>query len=291
MSQHIHDDAGTELIDDDCPAIIDGSGLVRKLGAVIEEGLVSSFPVFEDALPLLSDDEIKEYITSGRKPKSGRHVFGTDWIADQKQFGSCAGWASAKALERARFRKGLERVKLSGSSVYAQVNGGRDNGSVPEHAMKAMQERGVVPEGPSAVNEIYMRHYSETDWKIASRYRAAECYTTRDRQALLTGVALGFDAVVAVMAGSRFMRLNGDGIAGSDAGRGNHAVLIDDVDIVADELVFDMANSWNVTYGENGRAYLTWDRHFRGTVGTFAFYLVRTATDDPQGDNPPDVKE
>lgn len=273
-----------------CPAILDDAGVIRKLGAIAPpEGLKSSFTLFEDAFPLLTDDELRDLFANG--PKSGRAFFDESWICNQANFGSCAGWASAKALEAARERKGLARVKLSGSSVYARCNGGRDAGSIPEECMVAMQRFGVVPEGPSRVNEIYMSQYTASDWAEAARFKAGECYTTRSKQAFLSGIALGFDGVVAVHAGSRYMRVDGDGVAGADGGRGNHAVRVDGGKLLGNRILLDSPGSWDVTYGVRGRCYLEWERHLAGTVGTFAFYLVRTAADDPNGQNPPTVKE
>lgn len=279
---------GEELIHDGCPAIIDDAGVIRKLGALEPPaGLKSSFTLFEDAVPLLTDDQIRDAFANG--PKSGRAYFDESWICDQKSFGSCNGWASAKALEAARERKGLPRVKLSGSSVYARINGGSDNGSVPEEAVAAMQTYGVVPEGPSRVDEIYMSQYTAADWAEAQRFKAGECYITRSRQAFLTGIALGFDGVVAVMAGSRYMRVDSDGVAGSDSGRANHAVRIDGGKVLGNRILLDQPGSWNLSYGVRGRAYLEWERHLAGTVGAFAFYLIRTAADDPQGNTPPAI--
>lgn len=270
----------------ECPTIIDGAGIVRKLGAIEPPpGLKSAFPLFEDAVPLLTDDEIRDLFANG--PKSGRVYFDDSWIADQGQFGSCNGWASAKALEAARERKGLPRVKLSGSSVYARINGGRDNGSIPEEAVAAMQTYGVVPEGPSRVDEIYMSQYSAADWQEALRYRAGECYVTRSRQAFLSGIALGFDGVVAVHAGNRYMNVDADGVAGSDSGRGNHAVRIDGGKVLGSRILLDQPGSWNLGYGIRGRAYLEWERHLAQTSQAFAFYLIRSAADDPSGTAPP----
>lgn len=290
MADELHGDAGKEFLDDGCPAIIDGAGVVRKLGALPEPvGLKSDFTLFEDAFPLLSDDEIRGAIANG--PKNGRDYFDESWICNQQQFGSCNGWASAKALEATRERKGLPRVKLSGSSVYARVNGGRDNGSIPEEAVAAMQKFGAVPEGPSRVNEIFMSQYTAADWEEAARYKAGECYITRDRQAFLTGIALGFDAVVAVHAGNRYMRVDGDGVAGADVGGGNHAVRIDGAKVLGDRILLDSPGSWDVTYGTRGRCYLTWEQHLARCVGNFRFYLVRTAAEDPRGQQVPTIKE
>lgn len=278
-------------MNDELPTIIDAAGIERKLGAIEPPpGLQSAFTLFEDWVPLLTDDQIRDIFANG--PKTGRDVFDESWICNQRQFGSCNGWASAKALEAALYRKGIRpRVPLSGSSVYARVNGGRDNGSVPEHAMVAMQTYGAVPEGPSRVDEIFMRHYSEDDWRTALRYRAGECYTTRSRQAFLSGIALGFDGVVAVHAGNRFMRVDSDGVAGADSGRGNHAVRVDGGRVLGNRILLDSPGSWDVTYGVRGRAFLEWERHLAQPSGTFAFYLIRTAADDPQGTTPPEVSE
>jgi len=272
-----------------CPAIVDAGGTVRKLGAIPPSPLLASaFPLFEDAVPLLTDDQLRAFCAG--KPKSGRHRFGDDWIKDQGQYGSCNGFASAAALERARVRRGLPRVRLSGASVYSCVNGGRDQGSIPEDAMRSMQDKGAVPEDRGPPSKIYPSQYSAADWAEGARFKSGECYTTRSRQALYTGLALGYDGVIAVHAGNNFMRLGTNGIAGGDSGPGNHAVLVDDLDVLADGLiVMDFANSWNLSYGQRGRAYLTFERHCAQPAGYFAFYLIRSTADDPQGDNPPIV--
>lgn len=87
------------------------------------------------------------------------------------------------------------------------------------------------------------------------------------------------------------MRMNGDGVAGVDGGPGNHAVCVDDIDMLNDgTLILDDPNSWDLSYGVRGRAYLLRE-HFRQPIQNFAFYLVRTALDDPNGNNPPAIKE
>jgi predicted nucleic acid-binding protein len=292
MNNPLHGDAGKELIFEDTPSIIDADGAVRKLGALVPNlTLASSLPLFEDAsgVPLLTDDQIKDYIVNGGKPRTGRTVFGDDWICNQAQFGSCNGWASACALERARMRRGLKRVKLSGSSVYSRVNGGRDNGSIPEDAMVAMQKYGAVPLERGPANKIYANQYTAADWAEGARYRADECFTTQSRQALLTAVVLGFDAVVAVHAGNNYMRLDSEGVAYGDNGPGNHAILYDDLVLTQSGLLaFDHAGSWGLNgYGVRGRAFHTWERHLVQPVRNFRFYLIRSTKDDPQEPNPP----
>lgn len=288
----LHPDTGVETFLESCVAIIDAAGVPRKLGALIDPDTtrVSAFPVFEESgVRIMTDDELRSYCLSGGKPKSGRHVFGDDWCKDQKNYNSCAGWASSAALERARVRRHLPRVRLSGSSIYALCNGNRDAGSVPEEVMRAMQNYGCVPEELGPIGKIYARQYSDADWAEGARYKADECYVTRDRQAFLTGLALGFDGVAAVHVARNYFTLDGRGVAYGDQGRGNHAILYDDLDVLGDgTLVMDHMGSWGLGgYGKKGRAYHTWERHLATPKNYFAYYLIRSTKDDPRDTNKP----
>lgn len=117
--------------------------------------------------------------------------------------------------------------------------------------------------------------------------KAFECYQVNDADMLWSGLVSGFDGVVAVHADDGFMRLDANGVAGGGQGPGNHAVLSDGIYWVGGEPAADGVNSWGLSYGDRGRMGLTWNRHFRPTVGNHAFYLIRSATDDSQGENPP----
>lgn len=264
--------------------IVDGAGEIRKLGCLLPPaGRVCALPVFEDAAPQLTDAEIESIARSG--VMDGRKKFDSSWIKDQKSHGSCNGFAGAEALSRARVRRGLERVDLSGAYLYSLINGGSDNGSMLVDGMEAIQH-GLATEATVGWDAIYPNRYDTAKAKAESdRFKAFECYQVRTLKGYWSALALGWDTVVAVHVGNRFMSLDSNGIAGVDSGPGNHAVCVDGL-IWVNGLTGTGANSWNLTYGAQGRMNLVED-HFRQTFPNHGFYAIRSTMDDPQGKNPP----
>ena len=240
-----------------------------------------SFPKVRE----LSIDEIARITTYPNRTPS-RERFGRDWIYNQGNIGSCNGCAGAKALERARVMRGLERVKLSGEGLYAAINGGRDVGSMLDDGMHFMVDSGVPLESDVPAREYRKSRIKPEAYQRASRFKALEPYRVDTESQLASGLALGFVGVVAVHATQRFSQLDGDGVVASTDGPGNHAVGVDDVRVHDGELQFDMFNSWGTGYGQDGRGWLSWLRHFRTTHKYHAFYLIRSTIDDQEGDNP-----
>lgn len=265
---------------------VDATGELRRMGCLLPPaGFVSSFPAFEDKIPLLEDADIKRIAQSG--DADGRNKFDVTWIQDQRSHGSCNGFAGAMALSRARVRRGLERVTLSGAYLYSLINGGQDRGSALEDGMRALAERGCATLATVGWDAVFPSQYDRAKADAeAARFRAFECYAVKSLQGLWSALALGFDCVVAVHAGSNFMRVNSQGVAGVDNGPGNHAVLCDGLTWEGGELVGTGANSWNVNYGVNGRMGLR-AAHFAQTFSRHVFFALRSTSDDPNGNNPP----
>jgi len=259
-----------------------GTGLQRPAT------LATAFPLYEDAGPMLTPAQIEGVAKSGKA--KGRDRFDATYIKNQRTHGSCQGFASAAAATRARVRRGLDRVDLSGAYAYSLVNGGQDNGSLLEDGMRACQA-GYATEATVGWDAIYPSRYDVPKAKAeAARFKMTEVYAARTAQALFSGLALGFSAVVAVHADNGFMRLDARGVAGGGQGPGNHAVGADGL-WWDGELIADGFNSWDTTYGDRGRMGLTWSRHFAPTAAYHLYYLIRDTADDPQADNPPAVKE
>jgi hypothetical protein len=124
----------------------------------------------------------------------------------------------------------------------------------------------------------------------AAENKAFECYALRNEAEVFSACVLGFDVGIAVHADSGFSRLDGDGIAGGGNGPGNHAVGVDGCWMVNGELVADMYNSWDLGYGRQGRAGVTWAQHMRHTYQYHPFYAMRSTLDGNNQDNPPVVK-
>jgi len=62
------------------------------------------------------------------------------------------------------------------------------------------------------------------------------------------------------------------------------------VKIINGELCFDHANSWGLNYGDQGRAYLTWDKHLKQPNQYHYFYLI-TATRTTNTDDIPEPQK
>lgn len=256
-----------------------GTGLVLPLNAS------SAFPAYQASGPMLAMDDVVSIAKA--KTQMGRTRFDSSYIANQKSHGSCNGWAGARVLTKARVRRGLDPVMLSGAYLYSLINGGRDNGSVLEDGMQAMQSQGIATEATVGWDAIYPNRYDRAKADAeAAQNKAFECYALNSELELFSALASGFDCVVAVQADNPFMHLDARGVAGASRGPGNHAVHADGL-WWDGELIADGANSWGTTYGDQGRMGLTWAGHFVGTYRYQQFYAVRSTLDGTGGSNPP----
>jgi hypothetical protein len=269
--------------------IIEIDGVQYGTGLQLPSVRTSTFKAYSDAGPMLSPEQIKDII-SDPKRKAGRKRFGVDWIGNQGNMGACNGFAGAYALARARVLRGLPRVMLSGFGLYAQISGGRDNGSGLEEGMSAICENGVPPEALVQKPTYLWSQIPQVAKDTMRHYKAWECYRAETEIELASGLASGFVGVVAVHANNVWSTLDSNGIAGtSNTGVGNHAVGVDDVTIIGNEFAFDMFNSWAPRWGNEGRCFLTWKKHFVTTIKYHFFYLIRSSTDGES--SPPTPKD
>ncbi|MAT51500.1 MAG: hypothetical protein CMK32_09990 [Porticoccaceae bacterium] len=245
------------------------------------------------ALPrLLTYDEIKARCESvDRRPSRDR--WGPDTIKDQDGRGACQGYASAGMAERVRESSGQKRVVLSGDFSYSLANGGRDQGSALSRGFMAATQVGYAPEDTPGLKrwEYRKSHMPQAAFAAASRFKGIDGFYCETQQEFFTALALGMIGVIAVHVAGAFSQLDNYGISQGGNGDGNHAVCADD--LVYDRRLggfkIDSPNSWKRTWGDNGRCYYTFERHLRRTIEVHKFYVFPILTQDPQGDNPPQV--
>lgn len=266
--------------------IIQDNGIEYFTGMLpLPAGHVCFAPLFEDRIPLLSKSEIEDIAKGGAA--DGRNLFPRrEWVMDQKRHGSCNGFAGAGALATSRVRRGLEKVMLSGAYLYSLINRDADNGSLLNEGMAALQSHGCATAATVPWDDIYPRQQRPEAANEAKRFKAFECYKVGSQDGLWSALALGFDCVVAVHAGNNFMRVDGNGIAGTDRGPGNHAVRCDGLAWANGKPYGTGVNSWNFSYGKDGGALWGWE-HFTQTFGNHDFYAIRSTSDDPDAVNPP----
>lgn len=221
------------------------------------------------------------------------------YVAESIGVHNCNAAAATGALRRAMFLNGRNDVPmLNWEFLYAQINGGRDQGSMLDDGMNAIVKTGVPVMKPDHKfnRAIFQNYYKPEDYAEAGKWTASNCFTLDQDQPelaerqLATLVLSGQGAgVVAVHVGSNYNNFTNGGFIGQDSGPGNHAVGADDAEIINGELSFNSPGSWGLDWGDDGYGYLSWNKHFKQTSKYHAFYAVLAASNP--GDGAPAVKE
>jgi len=250
-----------------------------------QEGL-KAVPLYAESYPVWTMAEVKDAIKN--KLLKARSIFDRSWIGNQGNFGSCNGYAGAKAMERVRHLRRLARVKLSGEGLYSGMNGNRDNGSNLVDAMKLIPTAGVPTEAKVGFGKIYKNQIDPSAFTDALNYRGHELYRVTTELELATGLLCGFMGVVAVHVNGNWLSMDSEGVIPNQPGPGNHAVGVQDVEEAANgRLLFDHFGSWGADKHSDGCAYLTWNGHLAETNRYHGFYLIRGCVDNPNEVNPP----
>lgn len=259
--------------------LIEFGGQLFGTGLNVPEVRESGIRLFADAKPMLTREQVNKVITDPSR-KSGRKRFGADWTDSQLNVGSCNGHACAGAGMRARVRRGLSRRWLSGWALYSAISGGVDRGSQLKDGMDWMMRHGIPAKIAGEQPEYRWSRIPQSQKDTMKFNIMLECYALEGELDLAVACALGYDCVVAVHASNVWGRLDSDGISSESNGVGNHAVLVDDVVLSSSgEWLFDMNNSWGTSWGQQGRAYQTWRRHFQSTIRYHQFFAIRSTID------------
>lgn len=275
-------DIPSDAPEDQIFTLSDG-GFVRtgNIAPATESGKVFAGRTFADGIGVLSKDKIVSLIKKPKRVAGRKRFLGTNWIKNQGRRGSCNAYAAASALERARDLRGEPRVILGPEFLYAHINGGRDQGSMLDKGMKALQVLGCPPKEYVPYESFRRDEQTKEGFDNAARFRILEPYAIHTEEEIATALALNFMVVVATHVSDAWMRLDAEGVAGGSNGPGNHAVGCHDVRIGKDGFYqFDHFGSWGLRYGQEGCAWLTWRRHLASTIRFHQFYAVPTTIDD-----------
>lgn len=222
-------------------------------------------------------------------PVDRRAVLDTRLITNQRSSSGCTGWSAAQALARLRVLRGMSYQRLSGAYIYAQINGGRDNGSVIVQAMSALEETGTCLEADFDFPNIYTKQFTSAANANAKRFKLLRGLTLDTFDEAVTAVIMGMIVQFPVQVGSSFENFN-NGVAGYSSGRGNHSVHADGLAFVAGKWVLDTPNTWGAQWGpfKNGRCYIS-EPAFAGQGGSDDSYVHIDPAYDPQDPNLPPV--
>lgn len=212
------------------------------------------------------------------------------WIMDQDGAGSCVGNGATGASRRARFLAGQTDVQLSPGCLYAQINGGRDNGAVISDSCTAMMQTGTCTYALNGEKPFYLNQLPPT-WKTeAARFKIQQAYHAETFDDIVSGLILGFIPVYGIMVGNNFEQFTSEGVAGVSKGPGNHCMHADGiVALSGGKFGLDNVNSWGASWGPfgNGRCVLIEDHFLNGDQPDA--YLIQAVLSDPQDPNQPPV--
>jgi len=265
--------------------VIDASGKLRRQNVWLPpKNFVSAFRPYvgEPELPLFDDADLRKVLGDSNRRKIEEILDPTIWIQNQLEYSSCTGWATAIALSKSRWLRGIkDQLILSGSFVYSLINGGRDNGSALEDALRVVQDFGAPPASLVGPTMIFPRLQPKNARAEALKHKGLEAYRAVTKQGWDTGLACGFQGVAVVHAGRNFTRMSRINTgpscsvrAGVDSGNGNHCVNVSDIRIIDGTIHYLVDNSWSLSgFGERGRAWVTWDS-FAQTFGVHQFFLI-----------------
>ena len=230
----------------------------------------AAMPPFLQAAPEMPESEWK--------PINRRGEIGTEFFIDQRSHGSCVGFSAVGALMQLRELAGMTFQKLSGAYIYSFINGGRDEGAIISDGLERLK-LGTCLEAEAPWDAIYPNRIPNKAHETAKRFRILEAYRVDTWEQAVTALQLGFLLVGAVHVGSRFFDLDGNGVSGHDRGPGNHAVRWDGCGTLpSGEWFIDLANTWGMTFGQQGRTKTT-RKHWESVQQDG--FAVRAASSDP----------
>ncbi len=180
-------------------------------------------------------------------------------ILDQGQVGSCTAHALGEAMMKARDEAGMTYVPLCPDSLYAQINGGRDQGSNPSDGVIALQNAGICTIADQPNVYVQWSQVSAQAKQNALRFRlvAAGVYSLANFAELVTADYLGFATVLTINVGNNF-NPGSDGIVGYAPGMANHCVSGGEGYRLTNGVpTYRFRNSWTTSWGVNGCGWFT----------------------------------
>ena len=242
------------------PDIIDHEGNFRKLGWLEPSSDKKLMRASRTSIQTLrSNNGLSPLIDkSAWVPVDYFTAFGPKLIGNQQSCGGCTGWSCAGATGRQRLMRGMPWVgRLSGAAVYAQINGGRDNGSNIIDAMTAIENIGTCLESEQDFpNFLSLTAAAKADLN----YKEDVAITLATSIEAATALQMGILPQLPIEVANNFEKFSGDGVAGlSGARQGNHSIYLCGLEYINGVWYFRMANSWGQTWGpfKDGTVRLT----------------------------------
>lgn len=204
-------------------------------------------------------------------------------ILDQDGRGACVGHGSCTALMLARDIAGWTFQLLSPCFIYAQINGGRDQGANLGDAANSIQSKGACLMTEFPEPNYLAKNIPPSAYTTAMRFRVLEVYNLANFDESVSASALGFTVFDSIQCGSNFSDLDSNGVPPVARGPGNHCIANDDFEIkfASGVPMLRKRNSWATTWGLDGLFYET-EEHVAAQGSNWEGYAIRVGAVDPQ---------
>lgn len=202
------------------------------------------------------------------------------YVHYQNGVGQCNADAAVAAFEYTRLKQGLPPIELSAADMYARINGGQDNGSILEDAMRELLARGVGTSATAGL--IWKRGQQLASDAERARFKALEVFLCPTFDHVFSAALRAFGGVSGVMWGN--YGVGSDGWLTLGGGPyGGHAVFSykptyrrkADGSI---EYGIWHQNSWAARWGKSGRCVFPESLYHRGNIG--GWWALRSVTDE-----------
>jgi hypothetical protein len=198
-------------------------------------------------------------------------------VSDQNGVGQCNASCTATMVEYLRSRQGVPYVQLSAADLYHRINGGRDQGSLLEDAMREVMKRGVGTVATSG----YL--WKQGSWKgpasdaERARYRVLEAMVCPTFDHCMSAVFQGFALNTGIMWYANYTP-GADGWLPPPGGRaGGHSIFGFKPAKKGNLYGIVHQNSWSEQWGKSGRFVIP-ETAYTGPVG--GWFAVRAVTDE-----------
>lgn len=215
-------------------------------------------------------------------------------VKDQLSSSACGAYAGSTASELAWKIQGKNPQEFSPWFLYAQANGGRDDGVVLSDAVTAMTMIGIALEGQVPFGTLQRNRIDSSVYKTAERFRLENAHRITGSRGfdLMCSAVQRFQPVVFGMNISQNLQnTDSEGVVPlPNRFLGGHAMTAVGVKWFSslDEWLLKVQNNWGRKFGINGFCYMR-EIHLRTLFEAFA---LQSQHDDPQdpNDEPPAVR-
>ena len=262
-------------------SIIDSTGARRFLGNLFSPVLRYNWSIYgtTEAAPLVSrslwPDLVKELGGDGADLSHPN----LPYVHDQNGRGQCNANATTAAIEFCRSQQGLDFVQLSPPDLYDRINGGMDQGSLLEDAMREMLTRGIGTAKTAGL--IWQPGQRTASDEERSLYKVLEAWLCPTFDHCFSAALKGFALISGIMWYENFtpgrdgwLPTRGSGQPGGHAVFGYKPMMRKSASGI--EYGIAHQNSWGTGWGDFGGRCVFHEANYRGPVG--GWWAVRLAT-------------